>query len=195
MPPPADAGPGSSFITGRAMQSAGLIDGSVGSICAAGAAHEHSQVLTRIGLSALIQGIPGFMYSRVQNTGTPAVTGSPACACSPFSHSAVHVHTQIDRYRDPDHLLRNPPCSGRSLVGSRCCTYATPCYPAAIIWVIIQPDRSSPAPGPVDLSIKREVLLPAANRDRAPIVLRHGGIVEANRRAFLSARTGEFITR
>lgn len=78
MPPPADAGPGSSFITGRAMQSAGLIDGSVGSICAAGAAHEHSQVLTRIGLSALIQGIPGFMYSRVQNTGTPAVTGSPA---------------------------------------------------------------------------------------------------------------------
>ncbi len=56
---------------------------------------------------------------------------------------------------------------------------------AAIVRVVIQPDGGSPAPGPVDLSVERKVLLPTADRDPAPAVLCHGGVVEADRRALL----------
>ena len=42
----------------------------------------------------------------------------------------------------------------------------------------------APTPGPVDLVVEREVLLPATDRGPAP-ALRHRGVVEADRRALL----------
>jgi hypothetical protein len=55
----------------------------------------------------------------------------------------------------------------------------------AVIIVIIQPDRDTVAPDPVDFDIEREELLPAANCDPGPAILRHAGIVEADRRELL----------
>jgi len=88
----------------------------------------------------------------------------------------------IDLYQYPNRRSRNPPRSGRSLDDSSCCHSAEICChcchrrPAR---------RLPPAPGPVDLTVEREVLLPAADRDPVFAVLRHHGIVEADRGALL----------
>ena len=62
---------------------------------------------------------------------------------------------------------------------------------AAIIRIVAQPEGGAAVPGPVDLGVEREVLLPAADGDPVVSILGHGGIKEADRGALLQqARVG-----
>lgn len=111
----------------------------------------------------------------MKNTGTSVIIQDYTARAL---HSPILLYMYIDRwiYQDFDHHFRNFFRSGQSHDGSNgSICIAT----AANARAIGQPDGGTPGQGPVDPTIEREVLFPAA--DHNPIVLRHRGFVEADR--------------
>ena len=125
------------------------------------------------------------MYSSAENAGTQVATGS-ILARALRSLILLYMYVQRSIYI---RILTFVP--GIFLVPADLLLAAVAvhmlyiCCTAATRPVVVQPDRGSPAPGPVDLMIEREVLFPAADRDPVLVVLCHGGVVEADRRALL----------
>ena len=124
--------------------------------------------------------------SNVGNRGTPVVTASRlvrALRSFILLYMCVIIGMNILMLRGVFGMIA---FTGVFSLTATAVTLLKPAVIAVNIRVIVQPDKRSPAPGPVDFDIKREELLPAADRDPGPAVLRHAGIVEADRRAFRS---------
>jgi len=131
--------------------------------------------------------------SNVENTGTPVVTGSRlVCALRSFILLYICMIIEMNTLILMG-FLRIVIFKNAFSLTAPAVTLLKTAVIAVTRPVIIQPDKRSPAPGPGDLTVKQEVVLPAADRDPAPIVLRHGGIVEADRRAFRIAMVNNWI--
>ena len=132
-----------------------------------------------------MQGIPRFMYSSAENTGTPVIIRNfIAHALRSLILLYMYVHRLISiRILNVFSGIFLAPAD--ILLAAVAVHMLHICCTAAIVGVIVQPDGGPTAPGPVDLDIEREVLFPAADRGSAPAVLRHGGVVEADRRTLL----------
>ncbi len=157
----------------------------------AGAVNERAKKLRGFPILLVIRDVLILSDSKVGNTGTPVFTASRlvrALRSFILLYMCVIIEMNILMLRGVFGMVA---FTGVFSLTATAVTLLKTAVIAVNIRVIVQPDKRSSAPGPVDLSIKREELLPAADRDPGPAVLRHAGTVEADRRALLQeARVG-----
>jgi len=147
---------------------------------AATAANEGSRIQDGICISTTMHGICRNVGSSAETTGTPAATRRFVVHAL---RSLILLYMYIQRSISTRILTFVPgilPAPADLLLAAVAVHLLYICCTAANIRVVVQPDRGTVAPGQVDLTVERDVLLPAANRDPTSAVFRHRGVVEAD---------------